>query len=68
MPVILAALAAILFWLSIAAGYITHWVWAIKLLAGDAVVPTAKIVLAVLGILPPVGVIHGWLIWFGAGG
>jgi len=43
------------------AAYITSIVFCFKHLS----LPNEFIVLA-LSILPPVGVIHGWLLWFGA--
>lgn len=63
--------AAFVFWLSVVSAYITHLIWSISLLVSDAALNTAvgKIVLAVLGVIvPPIGVIHGVMVWFGIGG
>lgn len=47
------------------AAYITHLIWTIKLLGGTTAVVT-HIVLGVLGLLfPPIGVVHGIMLWFG---
>lgn len=43
--------------------YLTHIVWSVKALMADATV--SQMVLAVAGtFLPPIGVIHGWVVWF----
>lgn len=63
--------AAFGFWLAAAGAYLTHLIWSISLLVSDAAIGTAvgKIVLAVLGVVvPPIGVIHGVMVWFGIGG
>lgn len=63
--------AAFGFWLAVVVAYLTHLIWSISLLVSDAALSTAvgKIVLAVLGVVvPPIGVIHGVMVWFGIGG
>jgi hypothetical protein len=65
-------LAVILFTLAFAltsiAAYITHVVWAIMKLGGDNGATVGQIVLAGIGaFMPPIGVIHGVMIWFGVG-
>ena len=53
-------------WVSSIAAYITHILWGIKLLSAAVNPATGQIVLGVLGaVIPPVGVLHGWLLWFG---
>jgi len=52
----------ILFIVSAIAAYITHIVWAIDILTGAAT--DSQIVIALIGLFPPVGVIHGYMIWF----
>lgn len=51
------------------AAWVTHVIWIISTLS--SVSPPATIGQMVLGgigvFMPPVGVIHGFLIWFGAG-
>ena len=50
------------------AAWITHVVWVIGKLAGDAGITFGQVALAVLGTLvPPIGVLHGIMIWFGLG-
>jgi len=49
--------------------YSTHIVWSLRLLTADAAAPIGKYVLAGIGaFLPPIGAVHGVMIWFGAGG
>lgn len=63
-----AALAILGFWLGLIGAYITHIVWVISTLTGTAAVTAAQIVMSLLGtLIAPVGVIHGIMIWFGAG-
>lgn len=46
----------------------THIVWVIGKLAGDAGVTGGQVILGIIGTaMPPVGVVHGVMIWFGAG-
>lgn len=59
---ILAAIVAIL---SIPAAWITHIVWWVSLVMTEQLDTVGEGVLAVLGTLAfPVGVIHGFIIWF----
>lgn len=54
--------------LASAAAWVTHIVWIIRTLAGDAGATVGQMVLGALGaFMPPIGVIHGFLIWFGLG-
>lgn len=51
-----------------AAAWITHIVWVISALASDAGATVGQMVLGGVGaFMPPVGVIHGIMIWMGAG-
>lgn len=51
-----------------AVAWLTHIVWVIGKLAGPTGVTVGQIILALLGsFIPPVGVIHGIMIWFGHG-
>lgn len=51
-----------------AVAWATHIVWVIGKLAGPAGVTGGQVLLGFLGsFIPPVGVIHGVMIWFGAG-
>ena len=44
---------------------VTHLVWIIKALASDAGATAGQIVLGLMGaFIPPVGVIHGFILWF----
>jgi hypothetical protein len=50
------------------AAWITHVVWIIKALASAAGATVGQMVLGALGaFMPPIGVIHGFMIWFGVG-
>lgn len=58
-----AALALIL-----PAAWATHLVWVIISFASEAGVTAGQIVLGFVGaFMPPVGVVHGLMIWFGLG-
>ena len=64
----LGALGCLGFMILMFAAWATHVVWVIGKLAGSAGVTGGQIVLGVLGsFVPPVGVIHGVMIWFGMG-
>lgn len=46
--------------------WLTHVMWIIRKLAGDGGVTAGQMVLGVIGaVVPPVGVIHGLMIWVG---
>jgi len=63
---IIAAFAA--FALSGLAAWITHMIWAISTLASDFGATAGQIAFGAIGtFVPPVGAIHGFMIWFGAG-
>lgn len=50
------------------AAWVTHMVWVIKVLASDKGATAGQMVLGAIGaFMPPVGVLHGFLIWFGVG-
>lgn len=58
---ILLAIAAFTAWA-------THVVWIIKVLASSSGATVGQMVLGALGaFMPPVGMIHGVMIWFGVG-
>lgn len=49
--------------------WVTHVVWVIFKLTSDTGITSGQLVLGVVGaLMPPVGVVHGFLIWFGLGG
>lgn len=51
--------------LTLPASWITHVVWVIRCLASSEGVTGGQAVLGVAGTLfPPIGVVHGYLIWF----
>lgn len=57
--------AVIAFVCSLFAAWVTHVVWVIKILAGSAGVTFGQFLLGVLGtLIPPIGMIHGFIIWF----
>lgn len=59
-------MAALIF--SAIPAWATHVIWLISKLAGDAGVTAGQVILGILGtLLPPFGVIHGYMIWFGYG-
>ena len=63
-----AAFGVLGFILASFAAYLTHIVWVISTLTGEAAVTTAQIVMSLLGtFVAPVGVIHGVMIWLGYG-
>lgn len=52
--------------LACVAAWVTHVVWIITTLASDKGATVGQMVLGVLGaFIPPIGVVHGLLIWFG---
>ena len=62
------ALFFLVFVATLTAAWVTHIVWIIGKLAGDAGATMGQIALGAIGaFMPPVGVIHGVMIWFGAG-
>lgn len=55
-----------LFAMTALAGWLTHVVWIIRKLAGDNGATVGQMVLGAIGaIVPPVGTLHGWLMWIG---
>lgn len=62
------AIAFIVFILACIGAWITHVVWIIGTLASDAGATVGQMVLGGIGaLMPPVGVIHGLMIWVGVG-
>lgn len=54
--------------LAVAVAWATHLVWVISKLASDEGATAGQVVLGLLGIfMPPIGIIHGVMIWFGIG-
>lgn len=48
--------------------WITHVVWIVRTLARSDGAAASQMVLGILGVLmPPVGILHGYMIWLGAG-
>ncbi len=67
-PGSVVAVGCLFAFLGMAAAWATHVVWVIGKLAGAAGITGGQLILAVLGsFIPPVGVIHGVMIWFGHG-
>lgn len=51
------------------AAWVTHIIWIIAKLAGDEGATVGQMVLGAIGaFMPPIGVVHGVMIWFGFGG
>lgn len=51
--------------LSLPAAFVTHLVWTIKLLMGGAALAGGQVALMLIGIvLPPIGILHGYVLWF----
>lgn len=64
----LAVFGMIAFIIAVFAAWATHVIWIIAKLASDAGATAGQMVLGALGaFMPPVGVIHGFMIWFGIG-
>lgn len=62
---IIAALLICAF-ISLPLAWITHFVWIIKILASDKGATAGQMVLGALGaFMPPIGIVHGYLIWLG---
>lgn len=51
---------------AVVAAYITHLIWIVKILMfSSGSIPIGHAILAVIGLIfPPLGVIHGFVIWF----
>jgi len=59
------ALTLIFFVLACIAGWITHVIWIITVLASTAGATLGQVALGFLGAFTfPVGIIHGWILWF----
>lgn len=53
------------FVITVFAAWATHIIWTIQTLASDAGATVGQVILALIGLcIPPVGVIHGIVIWF----
>lgn len=64
----IAGLSFIGFWIMCLASWVTHIIWIIGKLSSDVGATTGQMVLGGIGaFMPPVGMIHGVMIWFGAG-
>ena len=66
------AVGVILLWIGLLVGtvgaWVTHIFWLIGKLASDGGATVGQIALGLIGIFTGIiGVIHGWMIWFGAG-
>jgi len=62
------AAAVIFLVVAAVAAWITHVVWIISTLASDFGATGGQMILGMIGaFMPPVGAIHGAMIWFGAG-
>lgn len=62
------AFGAIAFVVALMCAWATHIAWTISILVSDAGATVGQMVLAGIGaFMPPVGVVHGLMIWFGAG-
>ena len=63
---LIVILGSILFIIGTVGAYIRHLAWTITLLLSDGNIAVQKLVLAGLGVVfPPVGMIHGWMLWLG---
>lgn len=50
------------------AAWVTHVIWIIQTLSSGIEATAGQMVLGALGaFMPPIGVIHGFMIWFGIG-
>lgn len=49
------------------AAWVTHIIWVIAKLAGGAATMSQMVLGAIGAFMPPVGTIHGFMIWFGYG-
>lgn len=66
MGYVLSLLALIALGVTVVAAWVTHVVACIGAITGDEVV--GGVLMLLLGVvIPPLGVIHGFMIWFGAG-
>ena len=64
--VFIAVSGVLTFFLGVIAAWITHIVWLLQKLGADGGVTFGQILLGLLGLLvPPVGVVHGVMIWAG---
>ena len=64
---VIAILGMMTFVMGIIGAWATHVVWIIKVLASDKGATLGQIVLGAVGtFFPPVGVVHGVMIWTGA--
>ena len=64
---ITAVIAMIALGLTVVAAYVTHIVVALKALLGAGEIEVAYAVLLAVGtFIPPVGIVHGVGVWFGA--
>lgn len=64
----LPAILAVSFFVASIAAWVTHLVWIISALASDAGATMGQMVLGAVGaFMPPVGVVHGVMIWLGYG-
>lgn len=64
----LGAIAMIALAIIAFASWATHIVWVIKALASEAGATFGQMALGAIGaFMPPVGMIHGFMIWFGSG-
>ena len=55
-------------WVIVPASWATHIFWAISTLLADEEATVGQMVLGGIGaIMPPVGVVHGVMIWLGVG-
>ena len=63
---IITGMGCLTAFLFMAAAWATHVIWIIKTLASDKGATVGQMFLGVLGsFIPPVGVVHGVLIWTG---
>lgn len=53
------------FIISLAAAWITHVIWWVKLLMNEEMDTLGELFLAGIGtFVPPIGIIHGYILWF----
>lgn len=60
-----AGLTMIMFGITAIAAWVTHVIWIIKTLASPVGATVGQMVLGAIGaFMPPIGVVHGFIIWF----
>lgn len=53
------------FIVSLIAAYVTNLYWIFLTLSSDISIPLNKVALAIICLFPPIGAVHGYILWFG---